>query len=188
MPRRLLRGIAIGMAVIVAIVAIPSSAYAVGDGSSTRWQNYSNNRCMGVAGGNSAVQDGAAIITWTCNGSADQTWVLSLVDPNQPNGPYFIKNSVATSECLSVAAKSPSAGARLVLWHCKAASDNQDQRWYLFGDRQSPYLYLSNYNSGLVATALNTGKRCAGGSGTAERHLVPLGRLATRVTVAAPPL
>jgi Ricin-type beta-trefoil lectin domain len=149
---------AIGVAVVVAVVAIPSSAYAsIGDGSSTLWKNYSNNLCMGVAGGNSQVKDGTAIITWTCNGSADQTWILFLVDPNQPSGPYFIKNSVATSECLSVAAKSTSANARLVLWHCKAASDNQDQRWYLSGDRQSPYVYLWNYNSGLVATALNAG-------------------------------
>ena len=112
---------------------------------------------MGVAGGNSKVQDGAAIITWTCNGSQDQTWVLALVDPNSPNGPYFIENSVATSECLSVAAKSKSKDAQLVLWHCKAASDNQDQRWLFSSDRQAPYVYIGNENSGLDATALNVG-------------------------------
>lgn len=161
MRRKTLRGLAIGLAVVVAVVAIPSSAYAVGDGSSTLWKNYGNDLCMGVAGGSSHVQDGAAIITWTCNGNADQTWVISLADPNQPSGPYLIKNSVATSECLSVAAKSLLAGARLVLWHCKEAFDNQDQRWYLSGDRQSPYLYLWNFNSGLVAAALNAGNGAA---------------------------
>jgi Ricin-type beta-trefoil lectin domain len=136
-------------------VAIPSSAYAVGDGSRTLWKNYSNQLCMGVAGGDSHVQDGTAIITWTCNGSSDQTWVLSLVDPNQPSGPYFIKNSVAESECLSVGAKSTSPGARLVLWHCKEPADNQDQQWQLTSDRQAPYNYLYNSTASLVASALN---------------------------------
>ena len=45
------------MAVVVAVTAIPNSAYALGDGSRTLWKNYSNNLCMGVAGG--FVGDGA---------------------------------------------------------------------------------------------------------------------------------
>jgi Ricin-type beta-trefoil lectin domain len=156
MRMRLRHGLGVGVAVVVAVVAVPSSAYALGAGSSTQFKSYNNsNLCMGVAGGNSHVQDGTAIITWTCTGSADQTWVLSLADPSQPNGPYLIENSVATSECLSVAAKSTAPGARLVLWHCKSAADNQDQQWSLSGDRQSPYTYMWNSNSGLVATALS---------------------------------
>ncbi len=147
--RRLSRLLAIGVAVVVTVAAVPGSAYAVGDQSRTLWKNYSNNLCMGVAGGNSKVQDGAAIITWTCDGTANQTWVLSA----QSNGTYLIENSVATSECLSVAAKSLSVGASVVLWHCKAASDNQDQEWYLPTDRSAPYNYLWNFNSNLVATA-----------------------------------
>jgi hypothetical protein len=162
MRKKLLRVLAVGLAVIVATVALPGSANAaLENGSRTLFQNYNtyNNahNCMGVAGGNSKVQDGAGIITWTCNGSADQTWVLALVDPNSPNGPYFIENSVVTSECLSVAAKSQSKDARLVLWHCKAANDNQDQRWWFTSDRQAPYVYLMNDYSGLVATALAVG-------------------------------
>jgi hypothetical protein len=156
MRTKLISLLGAGVAMAVALVAIPSSAYALADGSHTTFQNYSSKLCMGVAGGNNYVQDGTAIITWTCNGSADQTWVLALVDPNQPSGPYFIEDSVSTNECLSVAAKSGSAGARLVLWHCKT-SDNLDQQWNLSGDRQSPYTYLWNANSGLVATALNGG-------------------------------
>jgi hypothetical protein len=157
MRTRLRHGLGVGVTVVVAAVAIPNSAYALGAGSSTLWKNYSNsNLCMGVAGGNSKVQDGAAIVTWTCNGSADQTWVLADSNPDQPDGTYLIENSVSTSECLSVGAKSTSPNARVVLWHCKPASDNQDQRWYLTTDRQAPYNYLQNFNSGLVATELYT--------------------------------
>jgi hypothetical protein len=164
--RKLSRVLAIGVTIVLASMALPGVAHAsVGGGSVTRWLNYNNQGlCMGVAGGNSKVQDGTAIITWTCNGSQDQTWVIALSDPNQPNGPYFIEDSVATSECLSVAAKSTSPGARLVLWHCKNSSDDQDQLWYLPSDRMAPYNYLLNYNAeiqnppkSLVATALNGG-------------------------------
>ena len=151
--RRLSRLLAIGVAVVVAVVAVPGSAYALGDGSTTLFKSYANGQCMGVAGGDSKVQDGAAIIRWPCDGTANQTWVLSLVNPNSPSGPYFIKNSVATTECLSIAGKSMGVGARVVLWHCKEPSDNQDQQWYLASDRQAPYLYLDNSYSGLRATA-----------------------------------
>jgi len=98
MRGKLLRGLAISVAVAVATVAIPNSAYAaLEDGSSTLLTNYGNGLCAGVAGGSSKVQDGAAIIAWTCNASDDQTWVVSIIDPHLPSGPYFIfKNRVAT--------------------------------------------------------------------------------------------
>jgi hypothetical protein len=158
MRTRLLRVLGVGVAITVTLVAIPGSAYALGDGSRTLLKNYSNQLCMGVSGGDRYVQDGTAIITWTCDGTNNQTWIFSLADPNQPNGPYVIQNSVAPTECLSVAAKSTSPGARLVLWHCKPASDNQDQLWYLSSDRGAPYVYLSNVNADLMAAALNSGR------------------------------
>jgi hypothetical protein len=157
MRRKFIGAVAAGLAAIVAVVAVPGVANAsLGDGSRTLFKNGGDNNCMGVAGGDSKVQDGAAIVTWPCDGTANQTWVLSLVNPNSPSGPYFIKNSVATTECLSIAAKSKDVGARAVLWHCKEPSDNQDQQWYLTSDRQAPYLYLDNSYSGLRATAFVT--------------------------------
>ncbi len=67
MRTKLLRVLGISVAIVVTLVAIPGSAYAVGNGSRTLLLNYSNRYRMGVAGGNSRVQDGTAIITWTCN-------------------------------------------------------------------------------------------------------------------------
>jgi len=158
MRRKLLGAVAVGLAAIMAVVAVPGVANAaLGDGSRTLFKNGGdNNNCMGVAGGDSKVQDGAAVVTWPCDGSANQTWVLSLVNPNSPSGPYFIKNSVATTECLSIAGKSTAEGARVVLWHCKEPSDNEDQQWNITGDRQAPYLYLDNSYTGLRATAFVT--------------------------------
>src|SRR5689334_16180003 len=109
MRTRLRHGLGVGVAVVVAAVAIPNSAYALGPlgpGSSTLWKNYSpspdgkSHLCMGVAGGSTKVQDGAAIVTWTCNDSPDQTWILADSNPDQPDGTYLIENSVATTECL----------------------------------------------------------------------------------------
>jgi hypothetical protein len=158
MRKKILGAVAVGLAAIVAVVVVPGVANAsLGDGSRILFQNRGdNNNCMGVAGGDAKVQDGAAIVTWPCDGSKNQTWVLSLVNANSPAGPYFIKNSAATSECLSIAGKSKAEGARVVLWHCKDAPDNEDQQWNLTGDRQAPYTYLDNSYSLLRATAFVT--------------------------------
>jgi hypothetical protein len=150
--RLLIIGAAVAAAAMTAVVAVPGSANAFP--GPTQIKNYAsgpNYLCMGVAGGDSKVADGANIITWSCDGTANQTWVI-VPDSSTPNT-YLIENSVATSECLSVARKSMSVGAQVVLWHCKAESDNEDQRWSFPSDRQAPYVYLNNWNSNLYAAA-----------------------------------
>lgn len=157
MLKRLLSiGTAVVAAVVTAVVAIPGSANA---SDATRIRNYvsaPNYPCLGVDGGDSKVADGALVITWTCDGSANQQWII--VPDATTQGTFNIQNSVAPTECLSVANGSLNAGARVILWHCKPASDNQDQRWYLPTDRGGvPYVFLQNYNSGLDAAASSTG-------------------------------
>ena len=145
--RKLQRVLVIGLAVIVAAVAVPGTAMA--NATTKIWKNYGSNLCLGVAGGK--MQDGTAIIAWGCNGASDQTWTL---DPTSGTSDAFLmRNGKDPYMCLSVAAKSTSTWVALVLWHCKLTAENQDQRWYLTSDRQAPYNYLLNYNSSLVAAA-----------------------------------
>jgi hypothetical protein len=70
--RKLQRVLVVGLAVIVAAVAVPGTAMA--NATTKIWKNYGSNLCLGVAGGK--MQDGTAIIAWGCNGASDQTWTL----------------------------------------------------------------------------------------------------------------
>jgi hypothetical protein len=151
--------LAIGMALVVTAMAVPGSAYAVQSGTWTQFRNFNNpSLCMSVAGGDTRVADGASVIVRPCDRSRNQTWVLAPAappDPNAPNGPFFIKNSVNTHECLSVQGKSKDEFAHLVLWHCKDPYDNQDQQWSFSGDAGQPYSYVKNSWSFYFASALN---------------------------------
>jgi hypothetical protein len=154
--RKIFGPLVIGVALVAAAVAVPGPAYAIQGGTWTQFRNFNNpNICMGVAGGDTKVADGARIVVWTCDRTRNQTWLVALVDPNSPGGPFFIENSVNTHECLSVQGKSKDEFAHLVLWHCKDMSDNQDQQWGFSGDAGQPYSYLKNSWSFYFASALN---------------------------------
>lgn len=154
--RRIIGLLALGAAIFVAVVTVPGPAFAIQSGTWTQFKNFNNpNICMGVAGGDTKVADGARIVVSLCDRSRSQTWLVVAVDPSSPNGQFFIKNSVNTHECLSVQGKSTDEFARLVLWHCKAPSDNQDQQWSFSGDAGQPYSYVKNAWSFYFASAQN---------------------------------
>jgi hypothetical protein len=152
---RLVRVVAVGLAVIVATVALPGPAGAHHstdpyNGVRLTWTNGQTGLCLGVAGGD--VTNGKAIILWACNGNSDQTWTAESVNPDG-HGPYLFKNGTNPNKCLSVANKSLSQFAALVIWDCKPSNDNQDQRWYIVGWPRSPFTGIQNDNSDLFATA-----------------------------------
>lgn len=97
---------------------------------------------MGVQNGNLAA--GTAIITGTCDGSFNQFWAMDP-DSGAPNT-FLLRNEANPKECLSVPNKSMAIGAPLVIWPCKAVTDNQDQRWRRAGQFAVP---IYNFNSGL---------------------------------------
>ena len=94
--RQLLRGLAVGAAVIVAAVAIPDAASAAdyfGDGATVYLQQENglpSPLCMGVAGGD--VSDGKQIVMWDC-GSADQRWTLPQDSVDWPEHSLLNVNS-----------------------------------------------------------------------------------------------
>ena len=150
--RNLVRVVAIGLAVIVAAVALPGSAGAADqfDGVRLVWTNAQTGLCMGVAGGD--VSNGKPIILWSCNGNSDQTWTATSAN-SDGSQPYLLRNGTNPNKCLSVAGKSLNQFAALVIWDCKPPNDNQDQRWYIVGWRNSPFTGIQNDNSDLYATA-----------------------------------
>jgi hypothetical protein len=149
---RLARMVAIGLAVIVATVALPGSAGAADlfDGVRLVWTNEQTDLCMGVEGGD--VTNGKAIILWSCNDNADQIWTATSAN-SDGSQPYLFRNGTNPDKCLSVAGKSLSQGAALVIWDCKPSNDNEDQRWYIVGWRNSPFTGIQNDHSDLYATA-----------------------------------
>jgi len=137
-------------------VAIPAAAHAAPQ-AAQQFQNWNSKFCLGVSAGN--VTDGTAIITWDCNGNTDQGWELDPVTANNESG-FLFRNATNPNQCLSVANKSTSAGAHLVIWHCKASNDNQDQVWQVITIPRAPLPLreIFNANSGLDIFASNSGR------------------------------
>jgi hypothetical protein len=114
------------MVILVASVTVPADASSDPPPFQDRvmiWINALTNECLGVAGG--VIQNGTRIIGWPCNGARDQEWIA--VDSGFGN--FLIMNARNTNKCLSVAAMSKASQAALVIWDCKPAENNQDQRW-----------------------------------------------------------
>ena len=57
--------------------------------------NYQTNLCLGVAAGN--PNPGARLVTWTCDGTANQSWQMG-------NQNYWaqVKNMIGTNRCLDM--------------------------------------------------------------------------------------
>ncbi len=148
--RRFIRALAVVLMTVAAGVALPATSHAAG--SPQLWENYQSKLCMGVSAGN--VTDGTAIITWGCNGNSDQGWILDPVTVNNQTW-YLFRDGTNPNQCLSVAAKSKSAGALLVIWHCKPSNDDQDQLWLPAYIPRAPFplAEIENFNSGLYIIA-----------------------------------
>jgi hypothetical protein len=152
---KLLRVLTVSLTIIVASVALPQAANATvpATGVPLLWTNFSSGYCMGVAGGKvDATTNGKAIIEWRCNGSTDQQWIS---DTSPGNDQVLLRNGMNRSKCLSVAAMSPNAGAALVIWDCKEAATNADQRWTIWSLRLPNCNALGNANSGRLIGVQN---------------------------------
>jgi hypothetical protein len=78
--------------------------------------------CLGVLGGN--MTNGTHVVTWTCNGHADQTW--EIINGFPGSGFIQLRNSVNTNKCLGVLGAATSDGSNLVIWDCNGS---WDQEW-----------------------------------------------------------
>ena len=135
---RLLIALMAGLAVTVLALASMGTAKAA---------NYTelvttDGLCIGVTGGN--MTPGTTVITWACDGTNNQFWAQDF-NSGAPNT-FLLRNLADPTQCLSVFNKALYLGAPLVIWPCKAFSDNQDQRWSR-ADAFSVPIY--NFNSGL---------------------------------------
>jgi hypothetical protein len=74
-----------------------------------------NGKCLGIGGG--SLQNGKAVIQWTCNGHESQQWQL------QKSGEIVNRNS---RKCMGVNGGSRERGADVVQWDC---NDHEDQKW-----------------------------------------------------------
>ena len=135
---RLLIGLMAGLAVAAVVLAHPGAAKAA---NYTEWVT-TDGLCIGVTGGN--MTPGTTVITWACDGTNNQYWAMDF-NSGAPNT-FLLRNLADPTQCLSVFNKALYLGAPLVIWPCKAFSDNQDQRWQR-ADAFSVPIY--NFNSGL---------------------------------------
>lgn len=136
-PRRLI-ALAAGLAAAAAVLAHPGIAKAA---NYNVWQG-TDGLCMGVQGGN--MTPGTPIISWRCDGTNNQFWGMDT-NSGAPNT-FLLRNLANPSECLSVFEEATYLDAPLVIWPCKAFSDNADQRWSRADTVSAP---IYNFNSGL---------------------------------------
>jgi hypothetical protein len=105
------------IAVVAAVLTAPAAASAApGDALYSRL----NNLCVDIAGGD--YQPGAAVITWTCHGRANQSWYW---DGDQ------IRSDL-NNLCLDIAGGSYAPGAGIITWPCHGRAN---QSWYWYGDQ-----------------------------------------------------
>ena len=98
------------------IIATPNGF--PGNDIQTQIRNAQNStKCLGVF--NSETGDGANLVIWDCNGSADQEWFLQqVVAPggSNPDGCYTIANVNAFPKVLGIFDANPANGAQAVIW------------------------------------------------------------------------
>jgi hypothetical protein len=145
--RILLRSFTFGLTVVAGGLAAAPATAIPASGDRNIWTNRSSSLCMGVAGGD--VTDGKPLIMWRCNRNADQTWIAEsiVLGPLGRSGPFLLRNGTNRDKCLSVANKSTNDGAALVIWFCKPAIANQDQRWRFMDDPVTGCTVIVNANS-----------------------------------------
>jgi hypothetical protein len=137
---------------LIALMAgLAVAALALANAGTAKASNYTewvtpDGLCMGVTGGN--MTPGTTIITWNCDGTNNQFWAMDF-NSGSPNT-FLLRNLADPTQCLSVFNKATYLGAPLVIWPCKAFSDNQDQRWSRATAFSAP---IYNFNSGLQVLA-----------------------------------
>jgi hypothetical protein len=107
---------AVGAAVAATTLAIP--AYAT---TSVVYQNASNRSlCLDADAGTGAVNPGANVTAWFCNGGSNQKWTVL--------GDGTIRNVANSSLCLDANAQNGDVGpgANVTAWPCNFGSN---QRW-----------------------------------------------------------
>jgi hypothetical protein len=76
--------------------------------------------CLDVAG--SKKGNGVPVVTWPCNGGANQAWEVYKVDPKNH---WFSLRAKHTDKCLDLAQGKKNNGARFHQWSCNPSNANQ---------------------------------------------------------------
>jgi Ricin-type beta-trefoil lectin domain len=88
--------------------------------------SVNSNKCVGVSA--ASKSQGAWIVQWSCNGSADQGWVWAWTGSFTSNGwPIWNLVNMNSNMCLGISAASKQQGAYAVQWACNGSPD---QSWY----------------------------------------------------------
>jgi hypothetical protein len=111
-------------------------------GAGFKMVNRNSGKVAGVNGGSTA--NGASIVQWTDNGSADQRWRIS----RNANGNAVLTND-ASGKVVGVYQGSTSQGARAVQWTSTGATN---QQWTFAAS--GPYYTIQNVNSNLYLGVL----------------------------------
>jgi hypothetical protein len=121
---------------LLIVAATPGAALAQATGVIV---NFQTGLVIGVAGG--STNDGAPLITWHRDGSANQRWSTMPT-----GGGWFKLVDVGSGLCVGVAGGSTADGAKIVQWH-DDGSMNQQWRWRRRGNGRN---LLVNRGSGKV--------------------------------------
>jgi len=129
-------GVSMGLA-----VAAPASAFML--------HNKGNsNVCLGVAGGDSSMANGTALIVWGCDSNAlNQRWSWAPFPGTSSWTSAYkeLKNGANSNKCLDVSGEATNNGAALNIWDCD--STRFGQGWFSYPADPQGCLYIENYNS-----------------------------------------
>lgn len=137
-----------GCFVLLATTGVPSFAQTsstpqaiLGSGPYTVHPAFSAGVCMDVSGGSSA--NGAAVQSYSCNGTGAQSW--SLLPVITPTGTGYQVVSSNSKSCLNVSNAAQSNGSLLQQWQCLGTAQSSEiWKIYSFGF----YSELVSSNSG----------------------------------------
>ncbi len=110
---------------------------------------------------NDEVTAGTAVITWACNGEANQTWKAT------PSGAGYVFVNLNTGLCMDVSGASVTAGAPVIQWTC----NGQANQTFKLTPQGSGYAIVPSHSGLCLAAASTTAQgpqilqqSCAGGA------------------------